>query len=106
MDAGKKSEPSATPSQATPGEGAGAPLLTIDSPLLREVQLDLRASFGAASLSVAELLALRAGSVMKLEAKLTELIEIHLNDVLVARGELVSVDDNFGVRIVEIVSPP
>jgi flagellar motor switch protein FliN/FliY len=48
------------------------------------------------------LLALRAGSIVKLDLKVNDLIDLRLNNALVARGEIVAVDDHFGVRIVEI----
>jgi flagellar motor switch protein FliN/FliY len=78
------------------------PLISVDSPLLREVRVGLDAKLGLATLSVQELLALKAGSVVKLEARMNDLIELRLNDSVVARGEIVAVDDNFGIRIVEV----
>ena len=39
---------------------------------------------------------------MKLEARLNDLVELRLNDTVVARGEIVAVGDNFGVRIIDV----
>jgi flagellar motor switch protein FliN/FliY len=86
------------------GNGAGKPLLPSDSPLLRDLNVTLEARLGEAVMPVAELLALKAGSVLSLETRLNEPVEIYLNDALVGRGEIVAVDDRFGVRIVEIAA--
>ncbi|HZZ37019.1 MAG TPA: FliM/FliN family flagellar motor switch protein [Caulobacteraceae bacterium] len=64
--------------------------------------MTLQALLGRVSLSVSELLQLRAGSVLTLETGLQDLVELRLNDAAVARGEIVAVEDNFGVRIVEV----
>jgi len=81
---------------------AGPPLVSMDSAIFKDVQVSLQAILGETTLTIAELLALTAGSVVKLEPKINDLVEVRLNQSLVARGEIVAVDDNFGVRIVEI----
>jgi len=80
----------------------GRPLLFIDSMIFKDVRVALQAKLGQATLTVADLLALKSGSVVKLNLKMNELIELRLNDSVVARGEIVAVDDSFGVRIVEV----
>jgi flagellar motor switch protein FliN/FliY len=82
--------------------GAGAPLVSLDSAILRNVNVTLRVRLGELSLSVQDLLSLRPGSVVKLGAQLNDLVELRLNDQVVARGEVVAVGDNFGVRIVDV----
>jgi flagellar motor switch protein FliN/FliY len=86
------------------GKQPGAPLLPPDSPLLRDLNVTLQARLGEAVMPIAELLALRAGSVLSLETRLNEPVELYLNDALVGRGEIVAVDDRFGVRILEIAA--
>lgn len=81
---------------------AGPPLLSLDAAILRDVKVSLAIRLGEASLTVEELLELRSGSVVKLDRLLTEPIDLQLNGAVVARGEIVAVDDNFGVRILEI----
>ena len=80
----------------------GRPLLFIDSMIFKDVRVALQAKLGQATLTVADLLALKSGSVVKLNLRMNELIELRLNDSVVARGEIVAVDDSFGVRIVEV----
>jgi flagellar motor switch protein FliN/FliY len=53
-------------------------------------------------MTIEELMELKAGSALAFDRKLNEPIDIFLNGALVARGEIVAVDDHFGVRIVEI----
>ena len=78
------------------------PLVSIDSAIFKDVQVALTARLGRADLSVQELLALKSGSVVKLDLKINEPIELRLQDSLVARGEIVAVGDHFGVRIIEV----
>lgn len=80
----------------------GKPLVTLDSAVFREVRVAIKVKLGEANLSVDEMLALKAGSVVTLDRRMGELVELHLNDALVARGEIVAVDDHFGVRLIEI----
>ncbi len=88
--------------EAAPGRKDARPVISPDSPIFKDVRVTLNAALGQAELSVHEILALKSGSVVKLEAKLNDLVELRLNDSLVARGEIVAVDGNFAVRIVEI----
>jgi flagellar motor switch protein FliN/FliY len=95
--------------ETAPGNGksnghGGEPLLPHDSPLLKDLNVTLQARLGEAVMPIAELLALRAGSVLSLETRMNEPVELYLNDALVGRGEIVAVDDRFGVRIVEIAA--
>src|SRR4051812_30007795 len=91
-----KTSPAAIETEPTAGPiGAqkSGPLLSMDSPLFKDVRVQLDVKLGAAVLSVAELLALKAGSVVKLDLKINDLVELHLNESLVARGEIVAVGD-------------
>jgi flagellar motor switch protein FliN/FliY len=79
---------------------------SIDTRLLNGVQVSLDAKLGVVTLSVAELMSLKTGSVVNLDSRLNDLVELKLNGAVVARGELVAVEDHFAVRIVEIVPAP
>lgn len=91
-----------TPEKSRAGAAAVRPILAPDSPILKDVRVELDAKLGLATLSVQDLLALKVGAVLKLDARLNDLIELRLNNATVARGEIVAVDDNFGIRIVDI----
>lgn len=90
--------------KAPPAKADSEPLLSIGSAVFKDVNVALQAGLGQTTLTIEELLALKAGSVLKLDLKMNGLIELRLNQTLVARGEIVAVDDNFGVRIVEIAT--
>lgn len=76
----------------------------LSSELLRGVRVALEARLGEAAMTVEEMLALKSGAVVPLDAALSDQVDLYLNDTLVARGELVAVGDKYGVRIVEIAS--
>lgn len=73
--------------------------------LLLDVPLDVTVELGRARVSIQELLALGPGSVVELDKLAGEPLDILINNRLVARGEAVVVNDKFGVRITDIVSP-
>ncbi len=68
-----------------------------------DVPVHISAVLGRANLSVAQLLQLAQGSVLELDRKVGEAIDIYVNNRLVARGEVVVVDDRLGVTMTEIV---
>lgn len=76
----------------------------INPKLIDAVEVSLDGVIGAASMTVADLVALKAGAVVTLDAPLDQAIELRLNGAVVARGELVAVDDRFAVRITEIAT--
>ena len=67
------------------------------------VPVSISAVLGRASLSVAQLLQLGQGSVLELDRKVGEAIDIYVNNRLVARGEVVVVDERLGVTMTEII---
>ena len=68
-----------------------------------DVPVNISAVLGRANLSVAQLLKLSAGSVLELDRKVGEAIDIYVNNRLVARGEVVVVDERLGVTMTEII---
>ena len=80
----------------------GAALVLRESSLLKEVEVSLQARLGQVTMPVSELLELRSGSILTLDRNIAEPIELYLNNALVARGEIVAVDDMFGIRITEV----
>jgi flagellar motor switch protein FliN/FliY len=91
-----------------PGEGALADTQDEDktasdlAPVF-DVPVSISAVLGRASLSVAQLLQLGQGSVLELDRKVGEAIDIYVNNRLVARGEVVIVDERLGVTMTEII---
>jgi len=68
-----------------------------------DVPVAISAVLGRSSMSVAQLLQLSQGSVLELDRKVGEAIDIYVNNRLVARGEVVIVDDRLGVTMTEII---
>ena len=73
--------------------------------LLLDVDLDLSVELGRASMPVREILQLGSGSIVELNKLAGDAVDVLVNGRLIARGEVVVVDENFGVRITEVVSP-
>ncbi len=92
---------------AKPADKAEAPKPgSISGEVLRGVRVSLDARLGRAQLSIEDMMALKPGSVVPLQTGLADNIELYLNDVLVARGEVVAVDGRYGIRIVEVAAAP
>jgi flagellar motor switch protein FliN/FliY len=99
--------------------GAETALATIDQPAQQTEQVEektaadlapvfdvpvhISAVLGKANMSVAQLLKLGAGSVLELDRRVGEAIDIYVNNRLVARGEVVVVDERLGVTMTEII---
>ena len=76
---------------------------TID--LVMDVKVKVTVQLGSSLLSMREVLALAAGSVIQLQHKASEPVGLYVNDKLVAYGEVVVVEENFGIKIIELVGP-
>jgi flagellar motor switch protein FliN/FliY len=72
--------------------------------LLMDVSLEVSVELGRSHMSIGEILALRTGSVIELDKLAGEPVDVSVNGTLIARGEVVVVDEKFGVRITEVVS--
>ena len=68
-----------------------------------DVPVNISAVLGKSSMSVADLLQLTQGSILELDRKVGEAIDIYVNNRLMARGEVVIVDDRLGVTMTEII---
>ena len=68
-----------------------------------DVPVQISAVIGKTTLSVSQLLKLSSGSILELDRKVGEAIDIYVNNRLVARGEVVVVDERLGVTMTEII---
>lgn len=92
--------------QSPAGGAVATPERPIDQTsidLLLDVPLQVSVELGRTRLTVSEILALRVGSVLELNKMANEPGDVLVNGALVARGEVVVVDEKFGVRIVEVL---
>jgi flagellar motor switch protein FliN/FliY len=91
------------PDQAPDGAPTGARAVR-DLEAVYDIPVTVSAVLGKATMQVSQLLKLGRGAVVELDRKLGEAIDIYVNNRLVARGEVVMVDDNrLGVTMTEIV---
>ncbi len=72
---------------------------------LLDVPLEITVELGRTKIQIGELLKLGQGSVVELEKLTSEPVEIYINRKLMGQGEVVVVNDKFGVRLTNIISP-
>jgi flagellar motor switch protein FliN/FliY len=95
------------PAAAAAGAGGGgdsAPPESRTLDLLLDVELPISVSFGRAHLPLKEVMKLTTGSIVELNRTISEPVDIIVNNCVIARGEVVVVEGNFGVRIQEVIS--
>jgi len=73
---------------------------------LQSVKMNITVELGATSLTVKEVFGMGKDSILELDKLAGEALDVKANGVLIAKGEAVVIDDNFGVRITEIINPP
>ncbi|NMB53352.1 MAG: flagellar motor switch protein FliN [Leptolinea sp.] len=73
--------------------------------MLMDVNLLFTVELGRTQMSIKNVLELQKGSVVELDRVAGEPVDVFINEHLMARGEVVVVDDKFGVRITELISP-
>jgi flagellar motor switch protein FliN/FliY len=90
---------------ASPGGGdtRAAPRSAQDLDAVYDIPVQVSAVLGRATMEVSQLLKLGRGAVVELDRKVGEPIDIYVNNRLVARGEVVVVEDRLGVTMTEIV---
>ena len=73
--------------------------------MLLDVELDVSIELGRTNLSIKRILEMGPGSIVELDRMAGEPVDLLVNSKVVAKGEVVVVDENFGIRIVSLVSP-
>lgn len=101
--AGEPSAPAAIAAPASPADAA-APITSRTFDLLLDVELPVSVSFGRAQLQLRDVLKLTTGSIVELNRSIAEPVEVIVNNCVIARGEVVVVEGNFGVRIQQVIS--
>ncbi|MDB5713236.1 MAG: fliN [Sphingomonadales bacterium] len=82
------------------------PLAATDNfDLLARIPMRLSVEVGSASMTLAELIAMKQDAVVELDRQTDDPLDILVNGTLIARGEVVTVDGRYGIRICEIVAP-
>jgi flagellar motor switch protein FliN/FliY len=89
------------------GAGTGDPAAlgqSADLARLRAVPVELTVEIGRAEMTIGETLALRPGSIVRLDRLADEPLDLLVNGTRIARGEVVVIDEDFGLRITEVIS--
>ncbi len=102
--------PSAPPPQTRPAAFApmaptplrAAPPGKANLDLVRDIPLEISAVLGQTAMSLRDVVALQNGSVLELDKLSSDPIDLYVNDILIARGEVVVVDDKFAIKISEL----
>ena len=76
-----------------------------NSNLLLDVQMPVSVELGKTKMYIKDIIALGEGSIIELDKLAGEPVDLLVNNKLIARGEVVVIDENFGVRITDIISP-
>lgn len=95
--------PAARPFELEDLIGSGSPPEKASIDLLRDVDLDLKIELGRTHMILEDVLKLRKGSVVTLDKLAGDPVDLYVNGRIVARGEVLVLNDNFCVRIAELV---
>ena len=86
------------------GAPSGQPVLGQNAALLDSVKVRLSVVVGQAETTLGDLMGLKPAAVLKIDRHVEQPVDLLINGEVVARGHLVAVDDNFGVRITEVAT--
>lgn len=100
-----EAEPQPAPSANTKSDDAPKRPLSNDMDFLLDIPLEISVELGRTKMLINDLLHLGQGSVIELSKLAGETLEIFANQRLVARGEVVVVNEKYGIRLSEIISP-
>jgi len=89
---------------AAPSATQAVPAAPRNLDLLLDVELPVCVTFGRTQLPLKDILKLSSGSIVELNRLANEPVELLINNAVIARGEVVVVDGNYGIRVTEIVS--
>jgi flagellar motor switch protein FliN/FliY len=113
-DPGKPAAPPLRPAAPAPGAAAAPPVkasgptVSAETGLefLSDVEVSVRIELGTSRMHVQDVLKLGSGSVVPLESLVGDPVNVYVNDRLVAHGEVLVVNENFAVRITEVIPLP
>lgn len=78
---------------------------SMNLPLLLDIPLEVVVELGRTKKKISEVLELTSGSIVELDKMSGEPVDVYVNNKLVAKGEVVVIEEHFGVRIKEIIHP-
>jgi flagellar motor switch protein FliN/FliY len=107
QDAARSAAAEAQPAQIFPQftEGGAKPGPLHDFDMILDIPVELSVELGRTRISIRDLLQLAHGSVVELDALAGEPMDVLVNGTLIAQGEVVVVNEKFGIRLTDIVTP-
>ena len=93
-----------SPDELDSNEGAG-PKADVNLDLVLDIPVNISLRVGTTDISIRDLVTLVEGSVIALDQGASEPMDVLVNGTLIAHGEIVVVDERFGVRLTDVVSP-
>ncbi len=105
MNTSAMEQASAVADDAAADDSVDAPAQDLDLNAVLDVDVTLALEVGRAKMSIGQLLKLNQGALIELNRKATEPMDVTVNGTLFARGEIVVVDEQFGIRLIDVVSP-
>ncbi len=103
-DAAAPAKTMETAAAAPTAVGFAGPANSKTFELLLDVELPVSVSFGRAQVPLKDVLKLTTGSIVELNRSILEPVEVIVNNCVIARGEVVVVEGNFGVRVHQVIS--
>ena len=90
---------------ATPVKSGGAPSGSQDIQMVLDIPVQLSVELGRTKIPIKNILQLAQGSIVELDALAGEPMDVLINGYLIAQGEVVVVNEKFGIRLTDIVTP-
>ena len=105
MPAAEKVESTANVFQPLRGEGLGVDVPKADIDMILDIPVQLTAELGRTRITIKNLLQLAQGSIVELDGLAGEPMDVLINGYLIAQGEVVVVNEKFGIRLTDIITP-
>ena len=97
-------EPTMEPTMQ-PAAAAGSSEAEIKLDVVLDIPVTLSVEVGRSHISIRNLLQLNQGSVIELDRSTGDPLDVYVNGTLIAHGEVVVVNDKFGIRLTDVISP-
>lgn len=103
-EAGATAGQDAAPAPVTKLDDESKPKTDVDLDMVMEIPVTMSMEIGRTKISIRNLLQLSQGSVVELDRLAGEPMDVLVNDTLIAHGEVVVVNDKFGIRLTDVIS--
>jgi len=105
QESGLPATDATVPETETGSESTPEPQIDVNLDMILDVPVTLSLEIGRTKMPIRTLLQLNQGSVVELERGAGEPLDVYVNGTLIAHGEVVVINDRFGMRLTDVVSP-